>query len=114
MNNPKIPDNVSYQVLKLLEANPSISQRQLASSLGVSLGKANYCMKALVSAGWVKVGNFAKSNNKAIYAYLLTPKGLKEKAAVTMRFLENKQRQYNQLKDEIASLRQEIGGAKNN
>ena len=108
MNENKIPDDIRYKVLKVLERSPDISQRELAELLGVSVGKANYCIKALVAAGWVKAGNFAKSNNKAGYAYLLTPKGLKEKAAVTLRFLENKQLQYEQLKAEIDNLKQEV------
>ena len=107
MNNSKIPDNLSYQVFKLLEQNPNISQRELAKMLGVSLGKTNYCLKALVAAGCVKAGNFAKSAHKTKYMYLLTPKGIKEKAAVTVRFLENKQRQYEQLRQEIESLKRE-------
>lgn len=108
MNNPKVPDNLSYQVFKFIEKNPNISQRELAKILGVSLGKTNYCLKALVAAGCVKTDNFSKSDNNAKHMYLLTPKGLKEKAAVTLRFLENKQRQYEQLKQEIASLEYEL------
>lgn len=108
MNTPKIPDNLSYHVLKLIEQNPTISQRELAKQLGVSLGKTNYCLKALVAAGCVKAGNFAKATNKTKYMYLLTPKGIREKTAVTLRFLENKRRQYEQLKQEIASLEYEV------
>ena len=108
MHNPKIPDNLSYHVLKHIEQNPNISQRELAKQLGVSLGKTNYCLKALVAAGCVKAGNFAKAENKTKYMYLLTSKGIKEKAEVTLRFLANKQSQYEQLKREIASLECEL------
>ncbi|WP_045860381.1 MarR family EPS-associated transcriptional regulator [Teredinibacter purpureus] len=102
-----LSDELRYQLLKELEENPDISQRQLASMMGVSLGKTNYCLKALVDAGWVKVGNFARSNRKLNYAYVLTPKGLSEKAAVTVRFLKNKQLLYEQLEQEIAVLQKE-------
>ncbi|MGV6827415.1 MAG: MarR family EPS-associated transcriptional regulator, partial [bacterium] len=70
-------DEIHYRVLKAIEANPEISQRELASALGVSLGKTNYCLKALIDKGWVKVKNFKKNNNKLGYAYLLTPNGIK-------------------------------------
>lgn len=102
-----LSDELRYQLLKELEENPDISQRQLASMMDVSLGKTNYCLKALVDAGWVKVGNFARSNRKLNYAYVLTPKGLSEKAAVTVRFLKKKQNQYEQLEKEIGLLKKE-------
>ena len=102
-----LPDELRYKLLKELERNPEISQRELAKVMGVSLGKANYCLRALVDAGWVKVGNFARSERKLNYAYLLTPKGLSEKAEVTVRFLRRKQMQYEQLEHEIASLKKE-------
>lgn len=100
-----LPDELRYQILKELESNPSVSQRELARLVGISLGKTNYCLKALVGAGWVKAGNFAKSENKINYAYVLTPKGLSEKAAVTVRFLKKKQAQYEQLEQEIVELK---------
>ena len=93
--------------MRKLAHNPNLSQRELAAELGISLGKVNYCLKALVKVGWVKAGNFARSNNKAGYAYLLTPKGITEKAALTSRFIEYKQQQYDSLKKEIEELRAE-------
>ena len=80
-------DEIRYQILKAIEENPSMSQRELAAHLGVSLGKANYCLKELVKKGLIKAGNFKANPNKRVYAYLLTPSGVKEKAQVTMRFL---------------------------
>lgn len=100
-----LPDELRYQILKELESNPNISQRELAKLVGISLGKTNYCIKAIVGAGWVKAGNFARSENKMNYAYVLTPKGLIEKAAVTIRFLKKKQAQYEQLEQEIDELK---------
>ncbi len=107
MTNSVLPDELRYQLLKELESNPGVSQRELAKIVGVSLGKTNYCLKALIEAGWVKAGNFARSDNKMNYAYLLTPVGLTEKAAVTVRFLRKKQVQYKQLEQEIAQLKKE-------
>lgn len=83
-----------------------MSQRQLAAELGVSLGKINYCVRALVDKGWLKAGNFRKSKNKSAYAYQLTPKGIKEKAAITVRFLKVKEAEHEALMAEIATLRQ--------
>jgi len=111
MASPQISDELRYQLLKAIEETPDISQRELAKLVGISLGKTNYCIKALISAGWVKAGNFAVSSNKVGYAYLLTPIGIKQKVIVTLRFLEKKQQQFEQLKDEIASLRREINSA---
>ena len=73
---------IQLKVLRSLEENPEITQRELAAELGVSLGKTNYCLKALIEKGWVKANNFKNSNNKAAYAYLLTPRGLEEKARI--------------------------------
>ena len=106
-----MPDEVRLALMRKLAQNPNLSQRELAAELGISLGKVNYCLKALVRVGWVKAGNFARSSNKAGYAYLLTPKGITEKAALTSRFLEYKQRQYDSLKKEIEELRVEAGSA---
>jgi EPS-associated MarR family transcriptional regulator len=103
----KLTDELRYQLLKHLEQNPEMSQRQLASELGISLGKANYCLKALVEKGWVKAGNFRRNPNKLQYGYLLTPKGVDEKARVTLRFLKSKQQEYETLQKEINELRKE-------
>ncbi len=102
-----LKDEDRYKILKLLSDNADMSQRQLASSLGVSLGKTNYCLKALVKKGMIKAGNFHNNPNKESYAYLLTPKGIDEKARVTLRFLNRKQAEYEALHVEIEELRQE-------
>ena len=98
-----------YRLLKLLEEDPNISQRALAQALDISLGKTNYCLKALIDRGWVKARNFVRSNNKRVYAYYLTPKGIDEKARVTVRFLKFKVDEYEQLKEEINRLQAEVG-----
>jgi len=100
-------DNTSYGLLKNLEANPSLSQRDLAKSLGISLGKVNYCLNALVETGCLKVNNFRNSENKLAYAYLLTPHGVEEKARITIRFLKYKMLEYEQLRAEIRELKRE-------
>ena len=101
-------DEIHYKILNVLQDNPQISQRGLAKELGVSLGKANYCLRALIGRGWVKARNFQKSDNKKAYAYLLTPKGIEEKARVTVRFLKYKINEYETLKREISQMRQEV------
>ncbi|MEM1111403.1 MAG: MarR family EPS-associated transcriptional regulator [Pseudomonadota bacterium] len=97
-----------YKLLKLLEENPEASQRDMAAALGVSLGKVNYCLKALIERGHVKAGNFKNSDNKAAYLYLLTPKGVKAKASITVRYLQRKLDEYESLKTEIAELKREV------
>lgn len=104
----KTNQDLEYRVLKLLEQQPNLTQRELAEELGVSLGKTHYLVKALISIGWVKLHNFQKSNNKLGYAYLLTPTGITEKAAITARFLARKRQEYNQLQSEIVSLQEEV------
>jgi|GEM_PF-475954 len=99
---------LEYRALKLLEQQPDLTQRQLAEALGVSLGKTHYLVKSLIDVGWVKLDNFQKSDHKWGYAYLLTPKGVVEKAAITARFLVRKQREYNELHEEIAHLQEEV------
>ena len=99
---------LEYRALKILEQQPDLTQRQLAEALGVSLGKTHYLVKSLIDVGWVKLDNFQKSDNKWGYAYLLTPMGIAEKAAITARFLVRKQREYNALHDEIAQLQEEV------
>ena len=101
-------EEIEYKALKLLAANPELSQRQLSSDLGVSLGKAHYVLKSLIDVGWVKLNNFRGSNNKLGYAYVLTPDGIAEKAAITVRFLARKQREYIELQAEIEALRDEV------
>lgn len=100
-------DATHLQVMRLLQANPHMMQRELAQALGVSLGKTNFCLQALLAKGWLKVQNFAGKKNKLAYAYLLTPHGIKEKALLTSRFLQRKQQEYVALQAEIAALQLE-------
>ena len=100
-------ENIHFRVLRLLEANPAMNQRDLADALGVSLGKTNYCLKALLDKGMLKMQNFQNSKKKLAYAYLLTPRGISEKAALTGRFLQRKMDEYAVLKSEIESLKRE-------
>jgi EPS-associated MarR family transcriptional regulator len=101
-------DELEYNVLKWLENNPHITQRQLALELGVSLGKVNFLLKSLTKAGWVKLENFKHSNNKMGYAYLLTPAGLINMTKVTRSFLAKKENEYLQLENDILKLRAEL------
>ena len=94
-------NEIHLQVLRTIESNPSLTQRQLAQVLGVSLGKAHYCMKALIDKGLVKMGNFSHNQKKMDYAYLLTPSGIKSKATLTAHFLERKAAEYAMLKSEL-------------
>ena len=103
-----INQELEYRALKLLEQQPDVTQRQLSKELGVSLGKTNYLLKSLIDVGWIKLDNFQKSDNKWGYSYLLTPMGLTEKAAITLRFLKRKKQEYNDLQTEIAQLQQEV------
>ena len=101
-------DEVRYKLLKLLKPNPALSQREVARELGISLGKVNYCLKALVEKGWIKAANFKNSRNKSAYMYLLTPRGIEAKAKLTAEFLRYKLREHEALTDEIAQIRDEV------
>jgi EPS-associated MarR family transcriptional regulator len=101
-------DDLHYRVLKHLEAHPDATQRDLAKALGISLGSTNYCVRALIDQGWVKVQNFRKSNHKLAYADLLTPQGIEAKAQITARFLKRKRAEYQALETEIAQLAAEV------
>lgn len=103
-----LSDDVHYRLLKLLAERPEASQRQLSEALGISLGKVNYCVKALIDQGWIKARNFKNSKNKLAYAYLLTPTGIEAKACIASRFLERKIDEYEALKQEIAGLTAEV------
>jgi EPS-associated MarR family transcriptional regulator len=103
-----LDDATRYQLLKLLSERPEITQRELAAAMGVSLGKTNYCIQALIEKGLVKTGNFRRNPNKGAYAYLLTPEGVQEKARVTVRFLHRKMAEYDILQTEIAALQREV------
>jgi EPS-associated MarR family transcriptional regulator len=96
-----------YSLLKTLEENPGLSQRNLAQHLGISLGKVNFCLNALIEKGSVKVNNFRNSDNKLAYAYLLTPRGIDEKARITVQFLKRKMQDYERLRKEIEELQRE-------
>jgi EPS-associated MarR family transcriptional regulator len=112
-----VTDEINYRILKLLEAKPDISQRDMAKDLGVSLGKTNYCLKAMLEKGWIKAKNFKNSHNKIAYCYLLTPTGIENKTKITIRFLKRKMQEYDALKHEIERLQWEISikkdGARN-
>ena len=111
LNAPKMPsvgDETRYRLLKYLSEHPDASQRDLARHLGVSLGKINYCLAALVSKGWVKVQNFKRSQQKSAYLYVLTATGLEEKVNVTHTFWKREMAEYDALLEEIESLSSEI------
>ena len=97
-----------FRLLRLLEADPKMSQRELSRELGMSLGKVNYCLNALVDKGLIKVRNFHNNENKLSYAYLLTPHGVRSKATITAHFLKRKIAEYESLKAEIAQLTREV------
>ncbi len=105
---PVLTDPQRLQLLKLLQDQPQLSQRDLAQAMGVSLGKANYCLKALMDKGLVKFGNFRNNPDKSQYAYLLTPAGLEEKTRITMSFLRRKVAEYEALEKEIEQLRGDL------
>jgi EPS-associated MarR family transcriptional regulator len=100
-------DETRYRILKMLEADPKASQRRIADELGISLGRVNYCLQALIKRGLIKADNFRNSANKRAYLYLLTPRGMEEKARVTMRFLRVKLDEYEALKLELEELQKE-------
>jgi EPS-associated MarR family transcriptional regulator len=106
-----LTDEYRYKLLQLLEANPRINQRELAHALGISLGKVNYCLNALMEKGLVKTQNFKNNKNKRAYMYYLTPRGFQEKARVTVRFFRQKVAEYEALRSEIENLRREAARA---
>lgn len=109
----KLQEDTYYRVLRILQANPDLTQRELAEKLGVSVGGLNYCLKALMEKGWVKMQNFAHSKNKFGYVYVLTPRGMAEKAALTSGFLKRKMEEYDALKAEIRLLKSEFDADNN-
>lgn len=102
-------EELRLRLLRLLTESPDLSQREVAQRLGLSLGKTNYCLRALIDKGWVKVNNFRTSHNKMAYAYVLTPSGLIAKGSATTAFLRRKQEEFAELEREIAELRREVG-----
>ena len=100
--------DAEYIILKKFEDNPYLTQRQLSKELGVSLGKTNYVINALIDKGWLKLKNFKRSDNKLGYSYLLTTQGITEKTLLAQKFLKRKSDEYNRLKEEIENLRKEL------
>lgn len=101
-------EDARYKILRILEKNPEASQRQMAEELGVSLGKVNYCLQALVEKGLLKARNFSQSPNKRRYLYVLTPSGIDKKTKMTRKFLNRKMNEYEALKAEIEEIRREL------
>ena len=99
-----IQEDTYFRVMRLLQDNPDMTQREIARQLGISLSGLNYCLKALIAKGWIKVQNFSHSKNKFGYMYILTPTGLAEKTELTKSFLKRKLLEYDQLRAEIESL----------
>lgn len=116
MDDARLKDETAYKLLKLIESEPHLSQRDIAQKMGVSLGKTNYCLKALIDKGFIKFQNFYNNKKKSAYIYFLTPQGIEEKAQVTYRFLQRKINEYEDIKVEIEILKneavseKEIGG----
>lgn len=101
-------EDTHFKIMRILQDNPDLTQRELADQLGMSVGGLNYCLKALMDKGFVKMSNFQKSKNKFKYVYLLTPQGIAEKVALTSRFLQRKMAEYDALKLEIEALKSEV------
>lgn len=108
MNATGLSEETRYKMMRLLAANPQMSQRDVARELGISLGKVNYCLKALLQRGWVKAHNFKNSRNKAAYMYLLTPRGIEAKARLAVGFLSIKKHEYESLRLEIEQIRMDL------
>ena len=104
----KLQEDTHFRVLRLLQENPEMSQRELAAAVGVSVGGMHYVLNALIDKGLVKLGNFTAAEDKRRYAYVLTPKGISEKAVITRRFLARKIEEYEALKAENAELSTEV------
>lgn len=102
-----VPDSSLLRVLRLIEEKPRLTQREMAQELGVSLGKANYCLRAVLSKGFVKAQNFRNNKNKRAYAYLLTPEGITAKAALAKQFFARKLEEYDALRLELEKLQRE-------
>lgn len=101
-------DELQHKLFKTIAEHPQINQRELSKTLGISLGKANYCLKALMEKGWIKAQNFKNNKNKLSYVYLLTPGGIEQKASVTVRYLKRKMEEYEQLKAAVEELKREV------
>jgi MarR family transcriptional regulator, temperature-dependent positive regulator of motility len=108
MNTHRTPNDVDLELLRQIEHLDTLTQRDLAQRLGISVGKINYCMRALIEKGWIKANNFRRSDNKWAYSYLLTPSGVKAKLELTRFFLERKEREFEVMQAEILRLREEL------
>jgi len=100
--------NTRYRILKIIQEQPELSQRDLARRMGISLGKTNFCIQALIKVGLIKVRNFRNSKSKVAYLYQLTPSGIEEKAQVTKAFLQRKLEEYEIIQQEIAELQADV------
>ena len=100
--------DIDYIILRILKDNPKKTQRQLAKELGLSLGRTNYVVRALIDKGWVKLSNFKRSDNKLGYLYMITPEGMAKKSILAQNFLKRKSTEYNRLKEEIEHLKNEL------
>ena len=100
----KLQEDTYFRIMRLLQANPDLTQRELAEKLGVSVSGLNYCLKALIEKGWIKMQNFSNSKNKFGYVYILTSRGITEKAILAGQFLRRKMEEYDALKAEIDAL----------
>lgn len=107
VDSTNVQEDTHFRILRILQENPDLTQREIAQKLGMSLGGINYCLNALIEKGYVKMLNFSNSKNKFKYVYLLTPNGVAEKVAITSRFLNRKMREYEALKAEIETLQKE-------
>jgi len=103
----QLQEDTNYRVLRMLQDNPDLTQREIAQQLGISSSGLNYCLRALIDKGWVKMQNFSQSKNKFGYIYVLTPSGIAQKAALTGRFLQRKMHEFEALKAEIETLQAE-------
>ena len=107
-----ISHEIRYRLLKFVEEHPEATQRELARELGISVGKANYCLRALIEKGWVKARNFRNSKKKSAYAYILTPRGIEEKINVTHAFLNRMVAEYDLMRQEIDRLVAELAATR--
>ena len=107
-----IDPDVHFRVLHLLEEEPELTQRELAQKLGISLGGVNFCLKALIEIGHIKLGNFRNNTDKSVYLYLLTSQGISEKAKLTAGFLKRKMAEYQALKKEIDEIQSKVNSFK--
>ena len=102
------PEEVHYRLMQILTRDPSMTQRELAKKMGVSVGKINYCLRALIEKGYIKIGAFHRSPDRSAHRYLLTPSGIQAKAWATAQFLRRKKEEYEAIRAEISALECEL------